>query len=102
MGDLITWLRDQIDEDERVARESMGSYWYMDGHSGEAQAFIARFDEDRELAEVDAKRRILDLARDYSPELGHGDNGEWALGEVLRMLALPYADQPGYREEWRP
>jgi hypothetical protein len=25
-----------------------------------------------------------------------------ALGGVLRLLALPYADWPGYREEWRP
>jgi hypothetical protein len=21
---------------------------------------------------------------------------------TLRLLALPYADRPGYREEWRP
>jgi hypothetical protein len=25
-----------------------------------------------------------------------------ALGGVVRLLALPYADRPGYREEWRP
>lgn len=25
-----------------------------------------------------------------------------ALGGVLQLLALPYADRPGYRDEWRP
>ncbi|MEV5957281.1 DUF6221 family protein [Streptomyces sp. NPDC051987] len=27
--------------------------------------------------------------------------GSWA-EPVLRALALPYADHPGYRDEWRP
>ncbi|MGW9031671.1 DUF6221 family protein [Streptomyces sp. NPDC055722] len=26
--------------------------------------------------------------------------GVW--DDLLRMLALPYADRPGYRDEWRP
>jgi hypothetical protein len=25
-----------------------------------------------------------------------------ALEDVMRLLAMPYADRPGYREEWRP
>ena len=25
-----------------------------------------------------------------------------ALRDVLELLALPYADRPGYREDWRP
>lgn len=38
-------------------------------------------------------------------------DGEWGVGagggeyesaKLLRLLALPYASHPGYREEWRP
>lgn len=39
-------------------------------------------------------------------------DGEWGVGAsdpaeresmaLLRLLALPFADRPGYREEWRP
>ena len=56
----------------------------------------------RILAECEAKRRIVTEAGDYSPELAEGDNGEWAFGTVLRMLALPYANHPDYQPEWRP
>jgi hypothetical protein len=59
------------------------------------------------LAEVEAKRRILAYATRrvscsdahpqedmYHPD-GHADT------ELLRLLALPYADHPDYRAEWR-
>jgi hypothetical protein len=66
---------------------------------------IARWDPARvlarvatERADVDAKRRILDEAERYSPELSHGDNGEWAFDVVIRLLALPYAERSGYDE----
>ena len=80
---------------------------------GEASVFestedalhIAAHDPARVLREIDAKRRII---------AEHWLNG-WVCdtcddGEVppppfpcptLRLLALPYADRPGYREEWR-
>lgn len=62
------------------------------------------------LAEIEAKRRIIDehLA------VGRGDVcyslcHEKAPGvpqsfpcRTLRLLALPHADHPDYREEWRP
>jgi len=65
-------------------------------------AHIIRHDPARVLAEVDAKRRILDLhkAMALNPDV-HSD--AWtALGDVLHLLALPYADHPDYREAWRP
>lgn len=49
-----------------------------------------------------AHRRIVNASRDYSPELSEGDNGEWAFGHVLRILAAVYADHPDYLPEWRP
>lgn len=62
---------------------------------------------ERVLREIDAKRRILAAA---------AETRAWAIGEsgaaagpavklanwTLRLLAAPYADRPGYREEWRP
>jgi hypothetical protein len=62
----------------------------------------------RVLAEREAKRRIVE---EYAP-VAKNDTGEsepeyaygWAegLGEAVRLLALPYADHPDYRDEWRP
>ncbi|HEY9408899.1 MAG TPA: DUF6221 family protein [Jiangellaceae bacterium] len=89
---------------------------------------IVRHDPVRVLAEVAAKRQILDehfgflhsggdperacrqcsdRRADHDP-LSHGSNDDlWVRLEpapclTVRLLALPYADQPGYREEWRP
>jgi hypothetical protein len=57
----------------------------------------------RALADCDAKRSIVKVCeaaldvRDM-PELG----GRYLALDVLPLLALPYADLPDYREEWRP
>lgn len=91
---LIEFLRARLDEDE-------GSVT-----SGDCRCKFGlprRPDcADRVLAEVDAKRRIVELAAEYIPELEHGDNGEWALDATLRLLALPYADHPDYDPTWTP
>jgi hypothetical protein len=49
------------------------------------------------LREIEAKRRIVDR---YAWLREHGDTGGTAW--VLPLLALPYADRPGYRDGWRP
>lgn len=67
---------------------------------------IAAWDPARVLREIDAKRQLL--AR-YE-ELRAASKREGLIGDVteeyqdflLRLLALPYADKPGYREEWAP
>lgn len=73
--------------------------------------------QERVLAEVEAKRRLIDDVLLYeakidsewgcchnADEIASGECEEISPSEVpaLRLLALPYADQPGYREEWRP
>ncbi|MEU9640922.1 DUF6221 family protein [Streptomyces sp. NPDC048188] len=88
---------------------------------------IAEHDPARVLREVDARRRILDRfatavedrvalrarmreVTDTDPdEFGRLHREESGLIEaaehlvpVVRLLALPYADRPGYRDEWRP
>jgi hypothetical protein len=133
--DLVVWLRAQLDEDERVARaagvSASGSRWHVadrgavivrgdDGMvvvfdegspSGEEAEHIARWDPARVLAEVDAKRRILDVHPgddEVSGQVFCGDGiglvgCKWAYPcPTIRLLALPFADRPGYRAEWRP
>lgn len=53
---------------------------------------IAAWHPTRVLAECRAKRQVLDAVA--------ADGATREL--VLRSLALPYADHPDYREEWRP
>ena len=74
----------------------------------------------RVLAECEAKRRIVELhsIREASPSCSqcggytattdgqrgivhHGYAIPWPC-PTLRALALPYADHPDYREDWRP
>ena len=61
-----------------------------------AGAHVARHDPARVLAECEAKRRVIEECDDY-------DNPSEVLilaDQILRHLALPYADHPDYREEW--
>jgi hypothetical protein len=137
--DLVAFLRARLDEDEAAAREATPGPWTVNGPigddaiyaddqgvcvvgggrwGGEASVFdrdgdkrhIARHDPARVLAEVDAKRRILDLwsaafqnPRDAAQFAGPDwDRVRDAARWTVRKLAAPYADHPDYREEWRP
>jgi predicted DNA-binding transcriptional regulator AlpA len=96
-------------------------------HSEVLARHCAEYDPRRVLREIDSKRRIVDLyaaavddraaLRARMHEVLHADSDEFmrlhrqesksieqaeALSPVVRLLALPYADRPGYREEWRP
>lgn len=124
VDDLVAWLRAQLDEDERVAKTATsGGPWRVDGMSVRGQTrmnltdvlvvrhtwpqeadHIVRHDPARVLREVEAKRRIIDQyttdinSDHWEARLAADDFGEAA----LRLLALPYADRPGYQEEWKP
>lgn len=82
-------------------------------------AHIARHDPARVLREVEAKRRILDehyvaqgtvggqalmVCTRCSDYIDRGEifKAEAAPCKTLKLLALPYADVDGYREEWKP
>ena len=79
-----------------------------DGPQGRADsAHIAEHDPARVLREIDAKRRLLAVHRPYVAEpdqacLGCAGGIEFERCPVVRLLALPYVDRPGYREDWRP
>jgi hypothetical protein len=106
-ADLLAFLRARLDEDEQIARcpfDKHGGYAeYNDpGHPGHHL---------RVLAEVDAKRRILDEVVPDVAGLELQIDGEWGVGPsttdgtdtlLLKILALPYADHPDYQPEWKP
>lgn len=118
MRDLIEFLTARINEDEQMATAAGHGCGYLHEHNGGwvevalpeshnarptyEMRFIRTISPERVLADCASKRRIVTSARDYSPELEHGDNGSWAFEEVLRLLALPYATHKDYQQEWKP
>ncbi|MFD6113614.1 DUF6221 family protein [Streptomyces yangpuensis] len=130
---LVQFLRARLDEDEQTARNATPGGWstrnlgrhdlsaviqgaamlaQTDSPHGAADGLhIARHDPARVLAEVDAKRRLLELCSPPLVEVtGPGDGArQFVPGEgkpwgddVMRLLALPYASHRDYREDWRP
>ncbi|MFD7061332.1 DUF6221 family protein [Streptomyces sp. NPDC059906] len=123
MDDLWRWLGGQLEEDERIAKAAIrelagpdAARWRYDGRhvetvSGPTEVaagartvlgpgvgeYIAHNDPARLLEELTAKHKLLGwvhrVVRPESP--ASADRG-------VRLLALSYADRPGYREEWRP
>jgi hypothetical protein len=109
VDELIAFLRHQLDEDERVARALEPAYGiYPDGHTQAGSEYLDRFYVDRVLAEVEAKRRIVDEwnrrwdAEDPDYDVRRTDDN-WgdALTFAVKLLAQPYAGREGWREEWR-
>jgi hypothetical protein len=107
VGTLTDFLLARIAEDERLATEYSGLTppfpppWEIGLYYEEGIAMALTVSAARVLAECEAKRRIVALAVDYSPELEHGDNGEWALDSTLLLLAQPHADHPDFDPAWR-
>lgn len=115
MDALITFLRARLDEDERWARAAaadVGATWNPSGgypetgpllvtsakdhervivdETADVVMHIARHDPARVLADVAAKRQIIELVI-----------GAYAGYAVLPLLALPFDGHPDYREDWR-
>lgn len=117
MTNLVEFLLARISEDEADARDTEPlPEWAVFDHdvSGWREA-------PRVLAECDAKRRVITEhslltnpleAKDYcrmcvSPYGFAAEHPTPGTGQTfpcltLRALALPYADHPDYREEWKP
>jgi len=97
-----------VPEEEAVvaADRDLDPVLYLDRKRDATHA--ANWSPARVLAECEARRRIVELEPTETPDDLDGFTREWelgqaaALGSVLSLLALPYADHPDYREEWRP
>lgn len=106
--DLVEFLRSRLDDEAAVAQKSYdeaGDY-RLDG-SMATQLHFANWKPDRVLADVEAKRRIVGSTAHPPKAWSVFDDGfrrgqMAAHDDVLRLLALPYATHPDYREEWRP
>lgn len=125
---LTDFLLARIAEDEAVARQVQKKVddgpsplgYFEDAEGSSASAY---FDRDyhqggytitaaRVLAECEAKRRVVsnaitlnnqaDAMGDDEPNHASFRGQALAWRVALRFLALPYADHPDYRDEWRP
>lgn len=112
------FLLARIAEDEAVARSAIGKRVDVSAtwSDFEVSRHIDRWSSARVLADCEAKRRIVA----WCSERNHvairfpgsdptdpanyidGDYAHRSDSPVLRLLALPYVDHPGYRQEWRP
>jgi hypothetical protein len=73
----------------------------LDG--GAASAHIAYHDPASVLARIAADRQILTRCTDYlNRHFGDDFSGDGLAEDVVKGLALPYADRPGYQEAWKP
>lgn len=107
MSDLAEFLLARIAEDQALARESTG----VEDSSGGAVAWaktderwLLEIDPARLLTECEAKRQIIERARmawDNSDCTECNEAGYLA-DDLLKLLALPYAGHPDYRDDWRP
>jgi hypothetical protein len=90
MDDLVTWLLEQVAEDERE-NNAPGRYYDDPGY----------WTAERVAAECESKRRLIDMYQAILETGGFvGTLYANAAAPALQLLALPYADRPGYREEW--
>jgi hypothetical protein len=112
--DLVQWLRVQLDTDAKAAEP----YAEKAVHARDCDMLP---DGDRVtypcdcgvparvLREIEAKRALVDeytqaeesLDRWTCPDMSDVGRAE-GLGAAIALLAVPYADRSGYREEWRP
>jgi hypothetical protein len=109
VDELITWLRAQLDDDERkvaaMEREQrrVRTAPIFQGHPPNWLAGVDIFvSPERWRAEVEAKRRIVEL---HTPADDGANEGKcWTceerLCDTLLLLAQPYAAREGWREEW--
>jgi len=113
---LVAFLLARITEDEAVAAE-LGELWLLvadadrrmlgtgvlEGMSsvfGVADGGPAGNAPARLVSELDAKRRIVEYCSSQAPVDDHNGSGTHDI-TVLQLLALPYADHPDYRPEWK-
>lgn len=135
MDDLIAWLKARLDEDEALAHAACDEIhgcdtrrWetatlggVVDAVSGEqiadtfnryvAGAHIARHDPESVLADIRAKRILIEYLKEARYLSSH-NGGTYPLvtltlqssvniyESAVRAIAQGYAGQPGWQEEW--
>jgi hypothetical protein len=102
--ELTEFLLARIAEDERGARQAQadphGCHDVLAAYFDDTDK-TWRFTHARVLAECEAKRRIVAMAQRFTA-MPDDSGTDIVLDDVLRLLALPYADHPDYDEAWKP
>lgn len=91
--DIVRFLLDRIDEQESVFRRG-----------GRARGDAVEHPDLEQLqAETNSKRRIIGTAQQLLVlrDLPNEKVVREAAAQIIKELALPYADHPAYRPEWR-
>jgi hypothetical protein len=126
VDELVAFVRRCLDEDEHWARAAFGDHnraiaeWHVRTtgiveigqdeddlvtYDRDVAYHIERWDPARVLAEVKAKRRILEEVQSWLEVDDEHDPVETAFrasaGWMVAVLAQPYAGQDGWREEWQ-
>ena len=116
---LDEFLLARIAEDKRIATQAAAG-WPAGGVDGgiaaRAREHVARHDPKAVLADCAARWRLVLACRELRPELAFVGSRQRGLADfpvppvdahqlaalTLALLALPYAEHPDYRPEWRP
>lgn len=101
---LTDFLLARIAEDEAAWGPIAGRIapWSVELH----EWTTVTVDPARILARCEADRRIVEACTTPMPRFGQLPEDYERVptdrDDILRALALPYADHPDYRDEWRP
>lgn len=96
--DLADFLLARIAEDKAVA-QAAGRHWHgihIESATSAQNEHVRRHAPARVLADCEARQRIVEQF-----SLTRTMTGSAFVTPLLRLLALPYADHPDHRAEWR-
>lgn len=126
MTGLVAFLLARLDDDERIARAIESTKWCQGVPNGdevpnhvyvfdqdppwsgirtfhdlteEEAAHIARWNPVRVLADIAAKRRIIEWQTYMADEI-ENDNARAAWESIVRLLASVWSDHPDYDHNW--
>lgn len=91
-----------------LPRPALNRRWHRTYRDLFAAEHITRWDPERVLKDVEAKRRILDAYVKEARVMERGHRSGWTEGgqavreTFLRLFAAVYAGHPDYDESWRP
>lgn len=89
---ITEFLLARWDDLEAEARRNDDPNFYPEGWHPDHVDYV--------LADIEAKRGIVEMLAPYD-DMQVRRQTRTIAGDTLRLLALPFADHPDYRDEWR-